>query len=267
VLEEGTPMTKRWKSLIVATALFVAIATLFTLSSGSKSPVDVVRSLITSQAEAQGGTGTITGKILFDGDAPTYKKVKMSADPACKAMHSEPVYPESIVVNENGTLRWVMVYVKEGASGKFEKPKDPVVLDQVGCMYQPHVFTIIAGQPLEIRNSDEVLHNVHALPETNKPFNIAQPIKGLKTKKKFDKPETPFRIKCDVHPWMACYVGVFEHPFHAVTGEDGTFKIDGRPAGDYVIETWHEKFGTQTQSVTVAAGEAKTLDITYKAGS
>lgn len=216
---------------------------------------------------AQAQNGSITGKVILDGETPTFKKIKMSADPVCKMAHTEAVYPESVVVNDNGTLRWVMVYVKEGASGEFKTPKEPVVLDQVGCMYTPHVFGVMAGQDIEIRNSDEVLHNVHSLPETNKAFNIAQPIKGLKTKKKFKKAEVPIRIKCDVHPWMSCYAGVFSHPFYAVTGEDGTFALNDLPPGDYVIETWHEKYGTQTHNVTVAAGEAKALDITYKAGS
>lgn len=260
-------MTTRWKSLVVAALLTLGLIAGVALVQNPANPVDGFRSLFVSRADAQGGTGAIAGKVVLEGDAPTFKKIKMGADPACKAMHTESVYPESVVVNENGTLRWVMVFVKEGPTGTHKAPKDPVVLDQQGCMYHPHVFTLMAGQPLEIRNSDEVLHNVHALPEENKPFNLAQPIKGLKTKKDFGKPEVPIRIKCDVHPWMACYAGVFEHPFHAVTGEDGTFKLEGLPAGEYTVETWHEKYGAQTHKVTVAAGETATLDVTYKAGS
>jgi hypothetical protein len=222
---------------------------------------------LAASGTARAQNGSITGKVLYEGTAPTFKKIKMNADPVCKMAHSEAVYPESVVVNGNGTLRWVMVYVKEGVAGGFKPPAEPVVLDQVGCMYNPHVFGVMAGQDIEIRNSDEVLHNIHSLPETNKAFNLAQPLKGLTSKKAFDKPEMPIRIKCDVHPWMNCYAGVFSHPFYAVTGEDGSFAIKNLPPGDYVVETWHETLGTQTHKVAVAAGETKSLDVSYKAGS
>jgi hypothetical protein len=258
-------MTKTRRRTVAAALLTLGLIAAAAMSPGH--PLDLLHGHVAARVEAQEGTATITGKILFNGEAPELKKIKMSADPACKAMHSGEVFPQSVVVNENGTLRWVMVYVSEGAAGQHEPPGDPVVLDQVGCIYEPHVFTIMAGQPLEIRNSDEVLHNVHSLPETNKPFNIAQPVKGMKTSKSFEKPEVPIRIKCDVHPWMACYAGVFDHPFHAVTGEDGSYEIGGLPPGDYVIETWHETYGNRSQKVSVAAGETKAVNIAYEAGS
>ena len=118
----------------------------------------------------------LTGKINFEGDAPRAKRIKVDADPVCAEMHAdEPLTSEEVVVNDNDTLRWVFVYVKSGLEGKtFEPPKEPVELDQEGCHYRPHVFGMMAKQPLKIVNSDDTLHNVHALPANSKEFNIGQ---------------------------------------------------------------------------------------------
>jgi hypothetical protein len=137
-----------------------------------------------------------------------------------------------------------------------------VVLDQLGCQYQPHVVTTQTGQPFKILNSDGLLHNVHGLPEKNTPFNRAMPAGVTETEYTFNKEEV-FKVKCDVHPWMGAWVGVFAHPFHDVTGADGTFSFSGLPAGSYEIEALHEKLGTLTAQVTVADGEAANSDFTF----
>ena len=214
-------------------------------------------------APATGGA-TVTGKVTFDGSPPAMAQIKMDADAYCKAEHKEPVYEQEVVVNPNKTLQWVLVYVKEGVSGTYPAPTTPVTLDQHGCQYRPHIFGIQAGQPLNILNSDGTLHNIHALPKKNAEFNIGQPFKGMTTAKKFDTPEVPLRFKCDVHKWMGAYTGVFNHPFFAVTNDQGAFEIKNLPPGNYVIEAWHEKYGTQTQSVTISGSEPKTLDFTFK---
>ncbi|MBI3010751.1 MAG: carboxypeptidase regulatory-like domain-containing protein, partial [Candidatus Omnitrophica bacterium] len=155
--------------------------------------------------------------------------------------------------------------VKSGASPAASAPTQPVTLDQNGCWYTPHVFGIQANQPLEIVNSDATLHNVNAKPTTNQPFNIAQPVKGMKTTKKFTKPEIMVKFKCNVHPWMSAYAGVVNHPYFAVSDEQGAFSITGLPAGTYELEAWHEKFGTQTQTLTVAEGETKQTEWSFRA--
>ena len=215
-------------------------------------------------------TASISGKVSFEGAPPKVKKINTDADPKCAEMHADsPLTTEEVVVNPNGTLRNVFIYVKSGLEGKtYEPPKTPVVIDQAGCHYTPHVFGMMAKQPLEIINSDDTLHNIHAMPGAgsgNKEFNVGEPNKGMKVTRTFAHPEVMVHFKCDVHPWMSAYVGVLDHPFYAVTGDDGTFTIKGLPAGDYVIEAWQEKYGTQTQNVKVGEGEAKTADFTFKA--
>ncbi|MBI4788888.1 MAG: carboxypeptidase regulatory-like domain-containing protein [Chloroflexi bacterium] len=209
---------------------------------------------------------TINGKVNFTGTAPQPKKIAMDAEPTCAAKYAEGPFAENVVVNKDGnTLKNVFVYVKEGLGGKtFPAPQQAVVLDQSGCHYVPHVFGVQAGQTLTIRNSDGILHNIHPKPKTNKEFNIGQP-RVMDTNRTFDKPEVMIPVFCEVHGWMNAYVGVLEHPFFAVSGDDGTFTIQGLPPGDYTLEAWHEEYGTQTQKFTVAAKETKTVDLTFKA--
>jgi len=215
------------------------------------------------EAQAFGGA-TLNGKATLEGAAPARDKIKMSADPVCLGQHKEPVLSEEVIAN-NGALQNVLVYVKDGLSGKsFPAPTTPVVINQEGCQYRPHVFGIQVGQPLEIVNSDSTLHNINAQPKVNRRFNIAQPIKGMKTTKAFDKPEVVVPFKCNVHPWMNAYAAVLDHPFFGVTDSNGSFTLSGLPAGTYTLEAWHEKYGTQTQSVTVTEGETKQVNFSFK---
>lgn len=208
----------------------------------------------------------VSGKVLFQGTAPASQNVPTDADPTCQTAHPDGVNMDEVVVNSNGTLKNVFVYVKQGLEGKtFETPKQPVVLDQNGCQYEPHVFGIQVNQPLEIRNSDDTLHNVHALPKNTKEFNLGMPMKGMKLTKTFTAPEVMVKIKCEVHPWMAGYIGVLAHPFYSVTNSEGAFEIKNLPAGQYVLEAWHEKYGTLTQCMAIgSAEEAQEVTFQYK---
>ena len=208
--------------------------------------------------------GTLTGKALFSGTAPAPQKIDMGADPTCSSLHPEPVYSEEVVKNEDGTLRNVFVYVKQGLEGKtFPAPQTPAVLDQNRCHYAPHVSGVQVGQKLQIVNSDSTLHNVHGIPTQSKEFNLGMPIQGMKLDRTFDKPEVMVKFKCDVHPWMRAYVGVLEHPFFSVTGTDGAFEIKDLLPGKYTIEAWHEKFGVQAQEVTVEEATPAKVDFTF----
>ena len=141
---------------------------------------------------------------------------------------------------------------KKGSAIEPSPPrKTPIVLDQNGCKDTPHVFGAQVGQPVKIVNSDGTLHNVHAVPKENREFNFGQPLKGMEATQTFTKSEMMVPFRCDVHGWMAAYGGIVPHPFFAVTKPDGSFEIKGLPAGTYTIETWHERFGLQMQTVSV----------------
>ncbi len=138
------------------------------------------------------------------------------------------------------------------------------MIDQSACEYHPRVFGIMVGQPLEIRNSDPLMHNIKTRSRQNRPFNTSQPTAGMTLTRTFTAPEVMLPFECNVHGWMHAYAGVLAHPFFAVTGTDGTFSMRGLPPGTYTIEAWHEKYGTQTVTVTLQGGEAKTADFAYR---
>ena len=208
---------------------------------------------------------TVTGKAMFTGAAPENAPILMDAEPVCQDKYPDGAFEETVLVN-NGALENVFVYVKEGLGDlKFPIPSEPVVLDQQGCRYHPHVFGIQAGQDLIIRNSDGILHNIHPMPEINRSFNLGQP-KAMDSTKQFDKAEVMIRIECDVHDWMLGYAGVLEHPYFSVTGADGAFSLPNLPPGTYTIEAWHEKYGAQTMQVTVGAKETKDIEFTFSGG-
>ena len=206
--------------------------------------------------------GVIAGAITLDGTPPAAQRINMSSDPYCMKKGSA-VTPTFVV--SNGGLQNVFVYVKDGLGNlKFPVPTKAVVLDQKGCSYSPRVFGIQVGQSLDIVNSDETLHNIHALPMANREFNRGQALQGMKYTTVFTTPEVMLPFKCDVHKWMNAWVGVVGHPFYAVSSAGGAFEIKGLPPGTYAIEAWHEKLGTQTQMVTIAAKESKAISFTFK---
>jgi plastocyanin len=190
--------------------------------------------------------------------------VKMSADPYCTEQNSKGATFENFVV-EDGGLENVFVYVTDKLDYYFEVPTTPVKLDQKGCHYTPHVLGVRAGQTLAISNSDDTLHNVHALPTANGEWNQGQALKNMVNEKVFTAREVMIPFKCDVHNWMRAYVGVMDHPYYAVTRGGGKFELKNLPAGTYTVAAWHEKLGTQSQSVTVGDKESKEIAFTFKA--
>ena len=204
--------------------------------------------------------GTITGVVKLDGKAPAAQSITMDSDPYCEKQPKNAT--ESVVVGSDSTLQNVFVYVKDGLGNRvFPVPASAVVLDQKGCRYAPHVLGIQVGQTLEILSSDDTLHNVHAIPQQNREFNMAHQLAGIKHTHVFSTKEVMIPFKCDVHKWMNAFVGVLDHPFYAVTTGNGRFELKGLPPGTYTVEAWHEKLGTQTQMVTI--GDKQTSDISF----
>jgi hypothetical protein len=208
--------------------------------------------------------GNIAGTIVFEGDAPTMDVIDMGGEAVCEAKHSSaPMVPE-VVVNSNGTLANVFVYVKEGLESLTFPTPGPALLDQDGCEYVPHVLGVMVDQDITIRNSDGLLHNINASPTEQRGFNTSQPT-NMESTRSFGTPEVMVPLRCDVHGWMNSYIGVLEHPFHSVSNGSGAFDLSTLPPGDYVIEAWHERYGTQTQNVTVTTGQTTEVTFTFSA--
>jgi mono/diheme cytochrome c family protein/cytochrome c len=211
---------------------------------------------------------SITGKVMFVGIPPPRKPLPINAVPQCAnhpVLGGKPLLEETLIVGKGGELKNAVVSIKNPPPGRHPIPAQPAVLDQVACHYSPHILPMMIGQPLVIKNSDPFLHNVHGLPQLNKEFNFGQnnvdpgrPVAPMTQAEEF-------RVKCDVHPWMNCQFVVFNHPFFAVTGDDGTFTINGLPPGTYTVTVWHEIEALRTeQQITVPAGKPAQANFSVK---
>ena len=204
--------------------------------------------------------GTLKGTITFSGKPPKKKSLKMDADPVCSSAHRDKVYAESFILNEKGQMANVFVYLKN-VSYKGETPKEAVVLDQKGCIYNPHVFGIMKDQELIIKNSDPTMHNIHSMAKVNNQFNFAMP-KVVKEKKvSFKKTEEPFYIKCDVHPWMKAWTTVTDHPYFAVTDKNGDYEITGIPSGTYEVKFWQERLSNLPKKKYIIPSNTLSVDV------
>ena len=240
-------------------AIAVAAALLTTGCGGTQQQAAPAEPAVVTNPVDPATAGSITGRISFEGTPPTPTPIKMASDPYCEKQGA--AVSDTVVVAADGGLRNVFVYVKDGLGDlRFPVPATPVVLDQKSCRYVPHVFGVQVGQPVEIVNSDPTLHNIHALAQANREFNIGQPNPGKNTHT-FSTKEVMVPFKCDVHRWMNAYAGVLDHPFYSVTSDEGRFELKDLPPGTYTIEAWHESLGTQTQTVTI--GEKDTKDIAF----
>jgi plastocyanin len=189
----------------------------------------------------------------------------MSEDPACVEAHRGKAIDESLLVSSSGALANAFVYVKKGLEGKnFAVPSTPVTIDQNGCWFRPRVLGIQTGQILQVFNSDPVTHNIHPMGQINREWNHSQGAGDAPMVRKFIKPEIMIPVKCNIHHWMRAYIGVVDHPYFAVSKEDGSYTIAGLPPGTYTIEVWHESLGTQEQQVTVAPHAKAVANVKFK---
>lgn len=210
-------------------------------------------------------TGTVSGRVVLTGTPPAAQTIRVDGDKTCATLvPGAERKTESYVVGDGGTLANVFVYVKTGLEGRsFPVPSEPVVVDQQRCWYTPRVVGVRVGQPLQVLNSDPLLHNVRAEAAINQPFNQGQPVQGVRYSHTFSTDEVMVALRCDVHAWMNAWVGVMNHPYFAVTGADGAFSLPNLPAGTYTVEAWHEAAGTTTGTVTVTAQGTATLALSF----
>jgi len=210
--------------------------------------------------------GMVSGTVRFSGRPPAPVKIDMSMDPVCSITGGDN-FAEQYVVKD-GKLANVYVYIKSGPSAAMSATAPisaPVVLDQIGCKYVPHVIALMRGGSVEFRNSDGTMHNVHTMPEVgrNRPIDISQGPKGAPQVKQFNQPEVMVPVRCNNHPWMNAFINVSETPFFAVTDANGHFSIGGLPAGTYTLAAVHEKMGEQTMTVTVEPKGTAKADFSF----
>lgn len=207
--------------------------------------------------------GTIKGHITLAGKAPGNPVIRMGMDPKCSQMtRGTRVIQETVAAAADGSLANVFVHL-QGTFPQTPVASEPVVIDQRGCVYRPRVIGVRVGQTLQVKNSDELMHNVHGLSARGNSFNVSEPKAGMVRQFTLKDEEVMLRIKCDIHSWMTTYVGIVANPYFSVSNGGGTFEIPNVPAGSYTILTWHERYGPMKQTVRVRAGATTTVDFTY----
>ena len=216
----------------------------------------------TKQAIDASTVGSIAGVVEFKGEVPEAKEVTLTG--GCQQQGGGKTMLQSVQVKD-GKLADVFVAVIKGHE-QWQWPAAPsesVILDQQGCIYKPHVIGLRVGQPLEILNSDPLLHNVRTVAKTNRGANLAMPPKMAPIRRTYDKPERMIHAKCDVHPWMSAFIGVMEHPYFSVSKEDGSFSIDNLPPGTYTLEAWHETYGSKTQEIVISPSQEAQMALSF----
>jgi len=215
-----------------------------------------------------GNETRVIGKVTLSGPAPADPIINMATDPLCSKMHPKPAMTEDVVLGPENAVANVLVYVSEGLGNHtFDAPKQPAVLEQKGCQYHPHVIALMAGQKFVVQNNDPTTHNIHPLPLNNREWNQSQAQGVPPIEATFGREEIAIPVKCNIHPWMKGYIAVFKHPYFAVTGKDGGFVLKDLPPGNYTISAWHEKLGTLTQKVTVAANQVSETKFVFESHS
>ena len=206
--------------------------------------------------------GTISGKVTYSGTPVKQKPIDMSKEPSCAKQHATPVTTETVVTGANNTLDNVVVYISAGADDA-TTPSQAVTFTQKGCQYLPHVIAMHTGQGLSVVNADQTSHNIHPLAKVNREWNKSQPPGSPAIQEKFDSPEF-ISVKCNIHPWMHGWFVVLKTNHYSIS-KDGAFSLPNLPAGKYTVTAWHEDYGTQTQEVTIAGSETKSIDFSFKA--
>jgi plastocyanin len=211
----------------------------------------------------QSATGTITGHVRLTGKLPGNSVIRMGVDPRCADINrGKRVIQETVKAAIDGSLADVFVRL-EGKFPLTPVPKTPVTLDQNACVYSPRVFGIRVGQTLQVRNNDNLLHNVHSVSNHDNYFNFGQARAGVVNSFTMKNEELMLRLGCDIHRWMTAYIGVVSHPYFAVTDDKGTFRIERVPPGTYTIHAWQERYGPLKKTVRVTAGGTATVDFSY----
>jgi plastocyanin len=255
---------QRVRTLVASLALTVAVVA----GCGRHSPSNEIEAHKAAPTKTvdRATVGSISGRVTLSGTPPTMRAIDMSDEPSCAKQHGTPVIPPMVVADATGNLANAVVYVKSGVDDyAFRAPSQSAALTQKGCMYEPHVVAVMAGQKLEVSNDDQAIHNVFLMSQSNQPSNRSEQPGSAPIEEVLTTPELAIPIKCNVHPWMKGYVFVFDHPYFAITKSDGTFTLPNLPPGTYTVAAWQEMYGTTEQSITIAPKQAAITNFVFKA--
>jgi plastocyanin len=239
--------------LVIALMLTICISSQQVVKAGGPAP-----------AAISGGAAVLKGVVKFEGTPPKAKPISMAADPSCAKQHLGPVLAAEVVTDSGGGLQNVLVFIADGMGDRtFDPPKEPLVISQKGCLYEPHVLVVQANQAFDVVNNDPTAHNIHPTPANNREWNKAE-LPGAKVEEAFAREEIAIPVKCNIHPWMRGYIAVLKNPYFALTKQDGSFDLPNLPPGTYTIKAWHEKLGTATQTITIGANQTKGVNFVFK---
>ncbi|HXR16915.1 MAG TPA: carboxypeptidase regulatory-like domain-containing protein [Terriglobales bacterium] len=237
----------------IALTLTICVSTLQVVNAGAP-----------ASASTNAGAADVKGVVKFEGVPPKGKPISMAADPSCAKQHSGLVTTLDVATDSKGGLQNVLVFISDGLGDRtFDPPKEPVVITQKGCLYEPRVMAVQANQPIEVVNDDPTSHNIHPTPANNREWNKAE-LPGAKVEEAFAREEIAIPVRCNIHPWMRGYIAVLKNPYFAVTKPDGSFELSNLPPGTYTIKAWHEKLGTSTQTITIGANQTKEINFVFK---
>ena len=215
----------RWLSAVVGAAVWSLVA-------GSPAPA-----------------ASIKGLVQYAGGAVEARKLAVTIDQFVCGKEKDA---DDLVLSPQKGIRSAVVWLETPPPSVKANPAPPAQIDQKQCVFTPRVVVVPAGGTMEFLNSDRLLHNIHSVSKDNPTVNRTQP-KGRTIPVVFARPEI-IRIKCDLHSWMNAWVVVADHPFYALTNEQGEFVLDNLPPGQYTLRVWHESLGTLRKDVTVGDG-------------
>lgn len=204
--------------------------------------------------------GTLSGKVAFSGDKlPEPAKLDMASKPehAERCMQSPQKTSEELLIDAASKgIANVYVEIRGVGDAKWNPEGTFGPSDQEFCRFLPHVIVVPVGKTIQFKNTDPFLHNVHFYCQKNNAENFGIPENG--THDSTFKASEKIRVKCDVHTWMSSVIIATDNPYHALTGADGSFKIEGVPPGKYEVRFWHEKLGEwKTKDVEIKEGDNK----------
>ncbi|NKB67594.1 MAG: hypothetical protein GKR89_11065 [Candidatus Latescibacteria bacterium] len=247
--DSQAPGDERWIYVVLGlfSILLLAFLALWAVQSGLLAPL--------------ARTTTISGRVLYDGQAPTPAKLLVVADrDVCGQIDH---FDDRLQVSPNGGIEYAVVSLQRVEGGRpLESMGSQFILDQRRCAYLPHLLLVPVGHPVRILNSDDVFHNIHTYSTDNRPVNIAHPHTEGPLELTLDTPER-VSVRCDIHGWMSSWIVAVDHPYHVVTDPGGGFVLADIPPGTYTLQCWQELLGELTAQVTVGRGDHLEFDFSY----